>query len=140
MGDRRQPDGRVYGIRSFLPHIRAHGEGGHIVNTASMAGMNGGLGFSPYTATKIRRGRDVGRALDPAQATWHRGQRALPELRAHSHRRERTQPPAALWRDAAARSGDLCVCSCNPGGGGGVRLLGSGMEGVADRSDAGIAK
>ncbi len=45
--------GVVHGIRSFLPLIRAHGEGGHIVNTASMAGMNAGLGFSPYTATKF---------------------------------------------------------------------------------------
>lgn len=45
--------GVVYGIKSFLPHIRAHGEGGHIVNTASMAGMDGGLGFSPYTASKF---------------------------------------------------------------------------------------
>lgn len=45
--------GVVHGIRSFLPHIRAHGEGGHIVNTASMAGMNGGLGMSPYTASKF---------------------------------------------------------------------------------------
>jgi NAD(P)-dependent dehydrogenase (short-subunit alcohol dehydrogenase family) len=45
--------GVLHGIRTFLPHIRAHGEGGHIVNTASMAGMNGGLGFSPYTASKF---------------------------------------------------------------------------------------
>ncbi|TWC07466.1 NADP-dependent 3-hydroxy acid dehydrogenase YdfG [Bradyrhizobium macuxiense] len=45
--------GVVHGIRSFLPHIRAHGEGGHIVNTASMAGMNAGLGLSPYAATKF---------------------------------------------------------------------------------------
>jgi len=45
--------GVLHGIRAFLPHIRAHGEGGHIVNTASMAGMNGGLGFSPYAATKF---------------------------------------------------------------------------------------
>jgi NAD(P)-dependent dehydrogenase (short-subunit alcohol dehydrogenase family) len=45
--------GVLHGIRSFVPHIRAHGEGGHIVNTASMAGMNGGLGFSPYTASKF---------------------------------------------------------------------------------------
>lgn len=45
--------GVVHGIRSFLPHLRAHGEGGHIVNTASMAGLNAGLGFSPYTATKF---------------------------------------------------------------------------------------
>ena len=45
--------GVLHGIRTFLPHIRAHGEGGHIVNTASMAGMNGGLGFSPYGASKF---------------------------------------------------------------------------------------
>jgi NAD(P)-dependent dehydrogenase (short-subunit alcohol dehydrogenase family) len=45
--------GVLHGIRAFLPHIRAHGEGGHIVNTASMAGMNGGLGFSPYAASKF---------------------------------------------------------------------------------------
>ena len=45
--------GVVHGIKSFLPHMRAHGEGGHIVNTASMAGMQGGLGFSPYGASKF---------------------------------------------------------------------------------------
>jgi NAD(P)-dependent dehydrogenase (short-subunit alcohol dehydrogenase family) len=45
--------GVVHGIKAFLPHMRAHGEGGHIVNTASMAGMNGGLGFSPYVASKF---------------------------------------------------------------------------------------
>ena len=45
--------GVVHGIRTFLPHIRSHGEGGHIVNTASMAGMNSGLGFSPYSASKF---------------------------------------------------------------------------------------
>jgi NAD(P)-dependent dehydrogenase (short-subunit alcohol dehydrogenase family) len=45
--------GVVHGIRAFLPHIRAHGEGGHIVNTASMAGLQGGLGFSPYAASKF---------------------------------------------------------------------------------------
>jgi NAD(P)-dependent dehydrogenase (short-subunit alcohol dehydrogenase family) len=45
--------GVLYGIRTFLPHIREHGEGGHFVNTASMAGMNGGLGFSPYVASKF---------------------------------------------------------------------------------------
>ena len=40
--------GVLHGIRTFLPHIRAHGEGGHIVNTASMAGLNSGMGFSAY--------------------------------------------------------------------------------------------
>nr|WP_245286791.1 SDR family NAD(P)-dependent oxidoreductase [Bradyrhizobium sp. ARR65] len=45
--------GVLHGVRAFLPHIRAHGEGGHIVNTASMAGLHGGLGFSPYVASKF---------------------------------------------------------------------------------------
>ncbi|WP_428486528.1 SDR family NAD(P)-dependent oxidoreductase [Rhodopila sp.] len=45
--------GVLHGIRIFLPHIRAHGEGGHIVNTASITGMNSGLGFSPYSASKF---------------------------------------------------------------------------------------
>jgi len=53
LGARRQSDGVLHGIRAFLPHIRSHGEGGHFVNTASMAGMDGGLGFSPYTASKF---------------------------------------------------------------------------------------
>jgi len=44
----------VHGLRAFLPHMRGHLEGGHIVNTASMAGMlsDGGMGLSPYTASK----------------------------------------------------------------------------------------
>ena len=45
--------GVVHGVHAFLPHIRAHGEGGHIVNTASMAGLDSGLGFSPYSASKF---------------------------------------------------------------------------------------
>ena len=45
--------GVLHGIRTFLPHIRGHGEGGHIVNTASMAGMDSGLGFSAYVASKF---------------------------------------------------------------------------------------
>jgi NAD(P)-dependent dehydrogenase (short-subunit alcohol dehydrogenase family) len=45
--------GVVHGIAAFLPHIRAHNEGGYIVNTASMAGMQSGLGFSPYVASKF---------------------------------------------------------------------------------------
>ena len=45
--------GVLHGVRAFLAHIRGHGEGGHIVNTASMAGMNGGHQFSPYVASKF---------------------------------------------------------------------------------------
>jgi NAD(P)-dependent dehydrogenase (short-subunit alcohol dehydrogenase family) len=45
--------GVLHGIHTFLPHIRAHGEGGHIVNTASMAGMLRAPGLSPYAASKF---------------------------------------------------------------------------------------
>ena len=45
--------GVLPGIHAFLPHIRAHGQGGHIVNPASMAGLQSGLGFSPYGASKF---------------------------------------------------------------------------------------
>jgi NAD(P)-dependent dehydrogenase (short-subunit alcohol dehydrogenase family) len=45
--------GVVHGVRAFMPHLTSHGEGGHIVNTASMAGFLAGTGFGPYTATKF---------------------------------------------------------------------------------------
>ncbi|HEY2071769.1 MAG TPA: SDR family NAD(P)-dependent oxidoreductase [Rhizomicrobium sp.] len=45
--------GVVYGTETFTPLIRSHGEGGHFVNTASMAGMIGPAGLEPYTATKF---------------------------------------------------------------------------------------
>lgn len=45
--------GVVNGLHAFLPLLRAHGESGHVVNTASMAGMLSGLGFGPYSASKF---------------------------------------------------------------------------------------
>ncbi len=42
--------GVLYGIRAFLPHLISGG-GGHIVNTASIAGLLPGLG-APYDASK----------------------------------------------------------------------------------------
>ena len=45
--------GVLNGIATFLPHIRAHGQGGHIVNTGSMAGLVSTLGFGPYSASKF---------------------------------------------------------------------------------------
>jgi NAD(P)-dependent dehydrogenase (short-subunit alcohol dehydrogenase family) len=45
--------GVVHGIRSFVPRMLASGEEGHIVNTASMAGLvTGGMGTAVYDATK----------------------------------------------------------------------------------------
>jgi NAD(P)-dependent dehydrogenase (short-subunit alcohol dehydrogenase family) len=44
--------GVVHGIASFLPRMLASGEGGHIVNTASMAGHLAFGGMGPYNASK----------------------------------------------------------------------------------------
>ncbi len=46
-------NGVVNGCMSFVPKIKAHGEGGHIVNTASMAGLLVGPGFGIYSASKF---------------------------------------------------------------------------------------
>ena len=45
-------DGVVNGLQAFINRIQAHGEGGHIVNTASMAGHFAIPGLGVYTATK----------------------------------------------------------------------------------------
>lgn len=45
--------GVINGIEAFLPHIKTHGEGGHIINTASMAGMVSPPHMGPYNATKF---------------------------------------------------------------------------------------
>ena len=45
--------GVVYGVETFLPLISSHGEGGHIINTASMAGHVTTIGMGPYFATKF---------------------------------------------------------------------------------------
>jgi NAD(P)-dependent dehydrogenase (short-subunit alcohol dehydrogenase family) len=45
--------GVVHGVHSFLPVLRAQGTPAHIVNTASVAGILGGVMFiGPYAATK----------------------------------------------------------------------------------------
>ncbi len=45
--------GVIYGMEVFEPLIAAHGEGGHFVNTASLAGMVSPPGMEPYCATKF---------------------------------------------------------------------------------------
>jgi len=45
--------GVIHGLEAFLPAMLAHGEPGHIVNTASMAGLISPPGMAPYNATKM---------------------------------------------------------------------------------------
>ncbi len=45
--------GVVNGVRTFVPRIKAHGEGGHIVNTASMAAFIASARAGIYCASKF---------------------------------------------------------------------------------------
>jgi NAD(P)-dependent dehydrogenase (short-subunit alcohol dehydrogenase family) len=47
--------GTINGIQTFLPRIRKHGQGGHIVNTSSIGGfeVNPVLRSGPYDVTKF---------------------------------------------------------------------------------------
>jgi NAD(P)-dependent dehydrogenase (short-subunit alcohol dehydrogenase family) len=44
--------GTIYGCQTFLPHIKAQGEGGHIVSTASLSGMFPAPGAAVHNAAK----------------------------------------------------------------------------------------
>lgn len=45
--------GVIYGLQAFVPLIESHGEGGHVMSTASMAGMVSFRYMGPYNATKF---------------------------------------------------------------------------------------
>ena len=45
--------GVVNGLQNFISRMQAHGEGGHIVNTASMAGVTTSPGLGVYNASKF---------------------------------------------------------------------------------------
>ena len=45
--------GVIHGVRTFVPGMIAHGEEGHIVNTASMAGMAAGPFMGSYNVSKF---------------------------------------------------------------------------------------
>lgn len=57
----------IAGCREFLPRMKAHGEPAHVVNTASMAGMNGGPMMAPYFATKFG-------VVGLSESLWHEAQ------------------------------------------------------------------
>jgi NAD(P)-dependent dehydrogenase (short-subunit alcohol dehydrogenase family) len=44
--------GVIHGVHTFLPHLLQNPDGGHIVNTASMAGLVAAPGIGPYNAAK----------------------------------------------------------------------------------------
>ena len=99
--------GMIYGVEAFLPLIKSHGEGGHIVNTSSATAMSSAPpGAGPYTATKSAilalsetlAGELAGTAIGVSGA--------LSRVCANPDRRERAKPPLAIWQaDRGIRSG-----------------------------------
>jgi NAD(P)-dependent dehydrogenase (short-subunit alcohol dehydrogenase family) len=45
--------GVINGVQTFIPIIKSHGEGGHIVNTSSMSGIFVAGGVGVYTTSKF---------------------------------------------------------------------------------------
>lgn len=45
--------GVVHGVQAFVPRMQQQGGGGHIVNTASMAGLTPSAGMVPYATSKF---------------------------------------------------------------------------------------
>ncbi|MBO9519842.1 MAG: SDR family NAD(P)-dependent oxidoreductase [Porphyrobacter sp.] len=62
--------GTVNGLVSFLPGMKAHGEGGHVVNTSSMAGMIPVPAFAGVYATSKFAVRGMSDALRLALAPY----------------------------------------------------------------------
>ena len=55
--------GVIYGTEAIIPLIKEHGEGGYLLNVASMAGMMGVPYAGAYTATKV--------AVVAMSESWH---------------------------------------------------------------------
>jgi len=81
--------GVIHGIRTFLPIMLAHGEEGHVVCTASVAGLLSGPFGIPYNVSKygvvaLCEGLYHELALVQSQA---QGLGVMPRFREHSHPR-----------------------------------------------------
>ncbi len=107
--------GVAHGLQAFLPRIRAHGEGGHIVSTASMGGLlpvSAGL----YCLTKLASSR----YRRPCTSSWRRSTSGC--RRTCRDRCTATSAPARLpghsGTPAAATLPRGCLRRVRPGRGG----------------------
>ncbi len=111
--------GVVNGIQAFLPRMREHGEGGHIVNTSSMAGVLPIPGAAIYITAKAAliglsealrselAGEGIGVSAfcpGPVQTNIREGGRTRPEQYADSGYTElerdlEGRPNSPLWMD-----------------------------------------
>ena len=67
--------GVIHGVHTFVPIMRRQGTPGHIVNTASVAGLLSGVAYiGPYAASKDRRSSRSRRRC--ARSSQSRGRRS----------------------------------------------------------------
>ena len=97
--------GIIHGIRHFVPAILKHGEEGHIVNTASVAGFQNRRGTNQGAVFDEQIRRPVAVRGLGARARRHQCRRlgALPGSDQHQYRARRPQPPGPHGRAADPR-------------------------------------
>ena len=91
--------GVVNGVVTFVPRIKAHGEGGHVVNTASMAAFVAGPGRGDLHDGEVRGARPVRRAAVEPAAARDRRLDGLPRPREEQDLRERPDPAGGALDD-----------------------------------------
>ncbi len=121
--------GVIHGCRVFLPIMKSQGEPGHIVNTASMAGLNAGPLMAPYFVSKYG-------VVALSESVWHEAKLdnspigvsvlcpGFVKTRIHEADRNRPSELSSAW------VGDA--------GNGFIAMLGAGVEAgreVADVAD-----
>ena len=74
----------------------AGGEGGHVVNTASMAGLIASQGLGVYKHHQVRRRRTLRDTLEGSAPARHRRHRRVPDGRRDAHPAGGAQPARAL--------------------------------------------
>src|SRR6185437_2738295 len=121
--------GVVNGVKTFVPRIRAHGEGGHIVNTSSMAGIipltsQGGI----YAASKFAV-RGLTDSLRLSLQIQYRRFGFVSGPRAHQHH--------GCREIAAGASQDRCPTSAAPSQ---RRVVGERRDGSAGNGRAHSAR
>ena len=94
--------GPIHGVEAFLPRMVEQGEGGHILFTASFAGLVPNVGLGPYCVAKYGVVALAEVLVPGAARARHRRVGAVPDAGRHEHR---PAPSATAAPTTAAPSG-----------------------------------